>query len=213
MKQIALILFTLFAVSIFAQKKIDYLSAGNDLLNQNKPKEAEEIFKNGLKEEPDNLILKNQIALAQMDQKENNKAQKTLDEILKKDSLNVASLWYSGINNYSRETPNFVQAIKYFEKAYPLIDKSSKQYYAVNYYIGNAYRNLLFSEGLSYQEVDRMLETLNMYTELQPNATDYAQTKQLIEKIKTSRPPKNVIKWVITTEQNASKIIKKSLKE
>ncbi|MNK25776.1 hypothetical protein D3C87_441030 [compost metagenome] len=213
MKQIALVLFTLFSVSVFAQEKIDYLSAGNDLLNQNKPKEAEKIFKNGLKKEPNNLILKNQIALAQMDQKENKKAQKTLDEILKNDSLNVASLWYSGINNYSRETPNFIEAIKHFEKAYPLIGKSSKQYYAVNYYIGNAYRNLLFSEGLSYQEVDRMLETLNIYTDLQPNAPDYASTKQLIEKIETNRPPKNVKKWVISNGQNATKIIKKSLKE
>ena len=212
MKTLLVIFNIFFSIFIFGQENIDYLNEGNNLLNQNKPEEAEKVFKKGLEKEPENKILKSQIALVQMNQNKNDEAQKTLNEILKIDSTDVATLWYSGVNNFTNKTPKFRDAIKFFEKAYPNINKNSPQFFAINYFIGNSYRKLLYSEGLSYDEVSRMLETLKIYTELQPNAEDYETTKKFIEKIETNRMPKNVKKWVITTEENADKIIKENLK-
>ena len=212
MKQLIGIIFTIFSLTIFAQEKVDYLNDGNRLLNENKPKEAEFLFKKGLETDKNNLILKNQIALAQINQNKNEEAQQTLNEILKTDSLNTASLWYSGINNYLSKPANFKEAIKYFEKVYPAIDKNSGQFFGVNYFIGNSYRKLLYSEGLSYNEVSRMLETLKLYTQLQPNADDSEETNKFIAKIEANRAPQNVEKWIITTEQNAGKILKENIK-
>ena len=212
MKTLLVIFFTILSSNIFSQEVNEFLSQGNNLLNQNKPQEAEIVLKKGLEKYPENLILKSQVALSQMNQNKNEEAQNTLNEILKKDSTNIASLWYSGVNNYLRKPAKFSEAIKYFEKAYPNIDKNSPQFFAINYFIGDSYKKLLYSEGLSYDEVSRMLETLKLYTDLQPNAEDYQITKQFIEKIEKNRMPKNVKKWVITTEQNAEKIIKENLK-
>ncbi|MDY3549002.1 tetratricopeptide repeat protein [Riemerella anatipestifer] len=204
--------FLTISLTIFAQENIDYLNEGNNLLNQNKPDEAELIFNKGLEKNPENLVLKSQVALAQMNQQKFSDAQETLNQILKADSSNIAALWYSGVNNYIQKPPKLREAIKYFELAYPLIDKNSGQYFGVNYFIGNSYKFLLYKEGLSYGEVDRMLETLKLYTKLQPNADDTELTANFIAKVEKLRPPKNVEKWIITTEKNASKVLKENLK-
>ena len=212
MKQILVIIFTIFSTIISAQENTDFLMEGNNLLNQNKPKDAELIFKKGIEKNPNDLILKNQLALSQINQKENLKAQETLNEILESDSLNVASLWYSGINNYTQKPANVEEAIKYFEKVYPLLNKNSGQFFGLNYFIGNSYRTLLYTKGLSYDEVSRMLETLKIYTDLQPEADDYKSTKEFITKIEQNRAPKNVKKWIITTQENAEKVLQENMK-
>lgn len=203
MKQILGIFTLIFGSFLYAQQNVDYLKVGNDFLNQNKLEEAENIFRIGLDKNPGNVILMNQLSLSLINQKENYKAQEILDKIIKSDSLNIGALWYSGINNYLRKPPRLTEAIKYFEKAYPLIDKNSGQYFGVNFFIGNSYKILLYSDGLNYDEVSRMLETLRIYTELQPDADDYGSTKLFIEKIEKNRMPRNVKKWIITNQINS----------
>lgn len=210
MKKILLLL--LFSSGLaFSQ---NYLDEGNNLLSENRFVEAEQVFKKALNQEPDNLIFKSQLALALIDQNKNDQAEKVIVEILKVDPLFTAALWYGGINNFSRNRPDFRKAISYFEKSYSLIDKSSGQYFAVNFFIGKSYRNLLYQEGLSYDEVSRMLETYKKYVELQPDAEDTDEIKKFIIKIEQSRPGKNVKRWAIaTTVQSADKMIKNELNE
>lgn len=211
MKKVFKLLLILSFQIIVAQS--DYFERGNSLLQQDKYEEAQKIFEIGLKENPENLMYKNQIALALINQGKNNDAEETIKEVLKVDSLNVAALWYGGLNNFMAKESNFKKAIMYFEKAYPLIDKSSGQFFGVNFFLGKSYQNLLYSEGISFEETDRMLETLEKYTELQPDAEDYKDTIKFINYIKEKRPPKNVKKWVIAnSEKKAEEIIKNELK-
>ncbi|PJJ67766.1 tetratricopeptide repeat protein [Chryseobacterium geocarposphaerae] len=189
----------------------NYLDNGNVLISENKFSEAENVFREGLKHEPDNLIFKSQLALTLIKQNKNDQAEKVIVEVLKKDPSFPAALWYGGINNFSKKKSDFRKAISYFEKSYNLIDKHSKQYFAVNFYLGKSYQNLLYTEGLSYDEVDRMIETYKKYIELQPDAENIINVKSFVEKIENNRPGRNVEKWVITTNPNVVEVIKKEL--
>jgi len=201
-----------FSQMIFAQK--NYLNEGNKLLSENKNAEAENIFREGIKSDNNNLIYKCQLALTLMNQKKNDEAETQIMQILSKDSLNVAALWYGGINNFTKQKPNFRKALVYFEKAFPLINKNSGQFFGVNYFIGSIYRNLLYTEGISYEETDRMLETYKEYLKLQPNAENANEINNFIIIIEKQRPPSNVKKWIIAqSEQKAEELIKEELKE
>jgi tetratricopeptide (TPR) repeat protein len=201
-----------FSHSAFCQDITVYLDEGNELISKSKFADAETTFRKGLKEDPENPILKSQLALALINQDKNDEAEKVIGEILVRQPEFTAALWYGGINNFSKSKPDFRKAIDYFEKAYNLIDPNSPQYFAVNYYVGRSYRKLLYSEGLTYQEVDRMLETYKKYLELQPNAEDSIDAKSFIKKVEEKRPGKNVGKWIITTQQNIEEMINKTTK-
>ncbi|WLD22990.1 tetratricopeptide repeat protein [Flavobacterium dauae] len=211
MKKVILLLLIIFSQLSFGQE--NFLEKGNTLMQQGKHEEAQEIFENALKEDPQNLLYKNQIALALINQRKNDEAEIIIQEVLKIDSLNVASLWYGGINNFMAENGSFKKAVNYFEKAYDLIDKNSSQFFAVNYFIGKSYRNLLYSEGINYEETNRMLETYKKYMELQPNADDVQEIINFIKYIEEKRPPKNVQKWILTNSTKAEQLIKKQLDE
>ena len=211
MKKI-LILLLIISQSIFSQ--INYLNEGNKFLNENKNLEAEKIFRDGIKSDSLNLTYKCQLALSLINQKKNNEAELEIQKVLKKDSLNIGALWYGGINNFKSENNNFRKSVSYFEKASKLINKNSPQYFAVNYFIGKCYKNLLYTEGISYEETSRMLETYKEYIKLQPNAADVNEIKKFIEKIELKRPPANVKKWVIAkSEEKATELIKQEIEE
>lgn len=197
---------------VFSQNSSAYLDQGDKLISENKFSEAENVYQKGLKDDPDNLILKSQLALALLSQDKNDDAEIVIGEILSKKPDFTAALWYGGINNFSKKEPDFRKAISYFEKAYDLIDKNSGQYFGVNYYIGRSYRKLLYREGLTYNEVDRMLKTYKKYVELQPNAEDIGNTKNFIKKVEEKRPGKNVGKWIITSQQNVEELLNKTNK-
>ncbi len=212
MKSIYLLVFIALTQISFAQT--NYFDNGNQLLQEKKFEEAQKMFEAGLQQEPDNIHYKNQIALSLIKQGKNKEAENILEQILETDSLNVATLWYSGLNNFTDKDGNFRKAIYYFEKAYPLIDKNSVQYFAVNFFIGKSYQNLLYSEGITYDETSRILETFKLYTELQPNAEDYQLTADFINYIEDIRPPSNVEKWnIANSEEKAMEILKQELKE
>jgi tetratricopeptide (TPR) repeat protein len=202
-----IILFLIISFNAFGQ--IDYLSEGNKYLNQNKNVEAEKLFREAIKSDNNNLIFKCQLALSLINQKKHSEAETEISEVLVKDSLNVAALWYGGINNFQNK--DFKKSVHYFEKAFPKINKNSPQYSAINFYIGKNYSNLLYSDGLSYYETDRMLETYKEYIKLQPNGEEIPDLESFVIKIKKQRPPKNVLKWTITTEENLNEMIEKQV--
>ncbi|WP_027385737.1 tetratricopeptide repeat protein [Chryseobacterium gregarium] len=199
----------LFSNQVFSQSSSAYLDQGDGYIAENKFSQAENVFRKGLKEDPNNLILKSQLALALLSQDKNDDAEIVIGEILSEKPDFTAALWYGGINNFSKKEPDFRKAIYYFEKAYDLIDKKSDQYFGINYYIARSYRKLLYREGLTYTEVDRMLETYKKYVDLQPNAEDANDAKNFIKKVKEKRPGKNVGRWIITSQQNVEDLIRK----
>jgi Tfp pilus assembly protein PilF len=207
---IVLILFSNLAFSQSSSGS-EYLDQGNKYISENKFSEAENVFRKGLKEDSDNLILKSQLALALLSQDKNDDAEVVIGEILSKKPEFTAAFWYGGINNFSKKEPDFRKAIYYFEKAYSQIDENSDQYFRVNYYIARSYRKLLYLEGLTYNEVNRMLETYKKYVELQPDAEDIDDAKNFVKKVEEKRPDKNVGKWIIASQQNIEDLIRKSI--
>lgn len=189
----------------FAQR--NYLNEGNTLLSQDKNKEAEELFKEAIKSEKDNLVYQTQLGLSLINQGKYKEAEKQLNKVLAKEPNNTGALWYSGINNFQNAN-NFRKAIQYFEKAYPLIAPSSPQFFAVNFYIGKSYRNLLYTEGLTYDETSRMLETSKEYVKLQPDATDASQFTAFIKYVEENRFPPNVKIWRVINENNLNELTK-----
>jgi hypothetical protein len=62
--------------------------------------------------------------------------------------------------------------------------------------IGKAYSNLLITEGLTYDEVDRMFACYEEYLRLQPDAKDSKEIRAYIDRKKKRRPGRNVAKWM-----------------
>lgn len=119
-----------------------------------------------------------------------------LDKFLTADSTDVGTLMFAGINSFSDKNPDLRTAIKYFEKALPLLKETQAQFYSANWYIGRSYQILLQSDGLTYNEVSRMLDCYSTYLRLQPKADDAAKISSYIQHIKEIRPPDNVKKWI-----------------
>jgi len=176
----------------FGQDK--YLDDGNKYLNSGEFDKAEKTFRVGIESDSTNLIYQCQLGLTLIQQKKYSDAEIILDKILKTDSNNVAAIWYSGIGNFKNGQDK--KAILRFEKALTLLDKSSGQYYSANWFIGKSYSILLKTDGLSYQETDRMFECYEEYLRLQPNANDAAQIREYVDLKKKRRPTSNVLKWV-----------------
>jgi len=194
----------------FAQQ--DFFKEGNDQLSKKNYKEAEILFRKAAESDNNNnLMFKAQLALSLIEQGKSSEAEKEIQNILKVDPDFTAALWYGGINSF-QNMKDFRKSVLYFEKAYPLISKQSPQYFAVNFFVGKNYRNLLQTEGLTYSEVDRMIYTLEEYVRLQPNAEDANEITSYIERVKKNRPPSNVKIWAFTNEKNAQKIIDKEVK-
>lgn len=198
MKELGLTIL-LFVFSHFSFGQSNFLERGNEELNKNDFIAAEQTFREAIKYDSANLIYQNQLALSLIKQKKHKDAQKILDKILLKDSNNIGALWYAGVNDYL-EKSNLRRAIKYFEKVSPLLNETQGQYFSANWFIGKSYEILLQTEGLSYNEVSRMLECYSTYLRLQPNADDVVKISSYVQHIKSIRPPKNVEKWLNVTQ-------------
>jgi len=179
-------------LTTFGQDK--YLNDGNKFLNNGEFDKAEKTFREGIEYDSTNLIYQCQLGLTLIQQKKYSDAEAILDKILKIDSNNVAAIWYSGVGNFKNGQDR--KAIIRFEKALTLLDKGSGQYYSANWFIGKSYSILLKTDGLSYQETDRMFECYEEYLRLQPNADDAAQIREYVDRKKKRRPTSNVLKWV-----------------
>jgi tetratricopeptide (TPR) repeat protein len=194
MKKIIFLKLLFFALLFATYGQDNYLESGNKFLNNGEFDKAEKIFREGIKSDSSNLVYQCQLGLTLIQQKKYTDAKITLDKILEKDSSNVAAIWYSGIGNFKNE--QYKEAITHFEKALSVFDKNSGQYYTANWFIGKSYSTLLKTDGLSYQETDRMFECYEEYLRLQPNANDAAKIREYVNRKKKRRPPSNVLKWM-----------------
>ena len=174
----------------------DYMNKGNQQLGDEDFVGAEQTFREAIKSDSSNLIYQNQLALSLIKQKKHVEAQKFLDKVLTVDSNNIGALWYAGTNNYLDKSADLRTAIKYFEKVLPLLKETQGQYYSANWFIGRSYQVLLQSDGLTYDEVSRMLQCYETYVRLQPNANDAAKISAYVQHIKGIRPSDNVKKWI-----------------
>ena len=190
---ITILLFILVQIT-FGQT--NYIDKGNQQLSNEDFAGAEQTFREAIKSDSTNLIYHNQLAFSLIRQKKHGEAQKILDQILAVDSTNIGALWYAGTNNFMDEKSDLRKAVRYFEKVLPLFEETQGQYYSANWFIGRSYQLLLQSDGLTYDEVSRMLECYTTYVRLQPNADDAAKISNYVGHIKKIRAPANVKKWI-----------------
>lgn len=178
--------------SVFGQE--NYLDNGNAFLNKGDFDGAEKVFRAGIKDDPNNLILQCQLGLTLIQKGKYADAEVILAKVLEKEPDNIGAHWYSGIGSYKNAQDK--KSIEHFERVLPLLDKSSGQYFAANWFIGKSYSNLLKTEGLTYTETDRMFECFEEYLRLQPNAQDNKEVREYVDRKRKRRPSDNVQKWI-----------------
>ncbi|MGC3946401.1 MAG: tetratricopeptide repeat protein [Chryseolinea sp.] len=191
----ALLIFVLTATSlctVYGQS--DYLDKGNTLLNNGDFEGAEKIFRDGIKADSNDLILQCQLGLTLIQMKKYDDAESILNKVLEKEPNHVGGNWYAGVGNYKNAKDR--KAIEHFETVLPLLTKSSGQYFSANWFIGKSYSHLLRTEGLTYNETDRMLECFEEYLRLQSNAKDSNEIREYVDRKKKRRPSANVEKWI-----------------
>lgn len=194
MRQLTLTTFLFLTTVLTTFGQDTYLDKGNSYLNNEQYDKAEQTFREAIKSDTTNLIYQCQLGLTLIQAKKYADGEQVLDKVLKTDPNNVAAIWYSGIGNFYNAQDR--QAINRFEKALTLLDKKSGQYYSANWFIGKCYSNLLKTDGLTYNETDRMFECYEEYLRLQPNAKDAEQIREYVERKKKRRPSSNVKVWV-----------------
>lgn len=195
MKQLLLTI-SLFIIVRFSFGQTNYLDKGNQQLNDKDYAAAEQTFREAIKSDSSNLIYHNQLALALLDQKKYAEAQKSIDKVLSIDSTNVGALWYGGMNNFLDENADLRKAIEYFEMTLSLLKETQAQFYSANWFIGRSYEILLQTDGLTYNEVTKMLDCYTTYIRLKPLADDAATITAFVKHIKEIRPSDNVEKWI-----------------
>jgi tetratricopeptide (TPR) repeat protein len=196
MKRFCLVAFLALKFTNPSFSQVNYLEIGNQYLNDEKYSEAEKTFIAAIGSDSNNLVYQCQLALSLIEQDKHKEAQKVIDHVLLKDSNNVGALWYGGMNNFQDKKGDLRIAVFYFEKAMPHLNEKQGQYYSANWFIGRSYQILLQSDGLTYNEVSRMLECYSIYLRLQPNADDASKIAAFVKHIKEIRPSDNVKKWV-----------------
>jgi len=190
-----LLIFALVVITVTAANgQKNYLDKRNALLNEGDFNRAEKVFRQGIKNNPNDLILKCQLGLTLIEKEKFDDAELVLDEVLKIDSDNIGAHWYSGIGNFKNAKDR--KAVEHFEKVIPMLDQSSGQYYSANWFIGKSYSNLLKTEGLTFTETDRMIACYEEYLRLQPNAQDSKAIREYVDRKKKRRPGDNVLKWI-----------------
>jgi tetratricopeptide (TPR) repeat protein len=190
-----LLIFTLTFISlltVFGQSS--YLNKGNSLLNNGDFDGAEKTFREGIKADPNDLVLQCQLGLTLIQKEKYADAELILTKVLEKEPDNIGANWYSGIGNFKNAKDK--KAIENFERVLPLLDKSSGQYFSANWFIGKCYSNLLRTEGLTYMETDRMFMCYEEYLRLQSNAKDSNEIREYVDRKKKRRPSDNVKKWI-----------------
>jgi len=171
-----------------------YLDRGNAFLNEGDFDRAEKVFRQGIKNNPNDLILKCQLGLTLIEKEKYDDAELVLAEVLRIDADNIGAHWYSGIGNFKSAQDR--KAVEHFERVIPMLDQSSGQYYSANWFIGKSYSDLLRTEGLTYAETDRMIACYEEYLRLQPNAQDSKSIREYVDRKKKRRPSDNVQKWI-----------------
>src|SRR6186713_2384005 len=130
-----LLIFTLIFVNLWTVfGQASYLEKGNSFLNNGDFDGAEKAFREGIKADPNDLILQCQLGLTLIQKGRYEDAELLLKKVLEKDPDNIGANWYSGIGNYKNAKDR--KAIEHFERVLLLLDKSKGQYFSANWFIG-----------------------------------------------------------------------------
>jgi len=184
----------LLMISSLGYAQTDILEEGEKLFGAGQFQQAEQLFRDGLSQEPDNLNYLSQLGVCLIQQKKYQEADVVLGNVLEKDNTNFSALWYSGVSRYS--TKQYESALSFFEQAMPLLPKTSPQYPSAYWFVGKSLSGMLKTTGITSAQADKMFESFEEYLKLQPNAQDAAKISAFLEAAKSNRPATIADKWI-----------------
>jgi len=184
----------LLMISSLGYAQTDILEEGEKLFGAGQFQQAEQLFRDGLSQEPDNLNYLSQLGVCLIQQKKYQEADVVLGNVLEKDNTNFSALWYSGVCRYS--TKQYESALSFFEQAMPLLPKTSPQYPSAYWFVGKSLSGMLKTTGITSAQADKMFESFEEYLKLQPNAQDAAKISAFLEAAKSNRPATIADKWI-----------------
>ncbi len=185
------IAFTTTCYSVFAQS--EELEKGNQLLDADKYEQAEAVYRDALQKYPETTPLQTQLAFALVQQKKYREAEEIILTVLNKEPLDMPANWYGGVMYFYREMPR--KALPRFEKTMRLLKPEMGQYASACWFIGKCYENLLYTEGITQKETKRMIEVLEFFLQVRPNAVEAKEVKEFLDKVEEQRPPEIQTLW------------------
>lgn len=197
---ITLLFFSAFLPSTYAEgtapdsTETDYLAVGNQYLEKQEFKKAEEAFRLGLKKNPEQPGFRSQIALALIEQQRFDEAEKELNWVLERNPNDVGASWYLGLSRYN--SGKYPSALVAFWTTRALISKEHPQYFLSNWYIGACYQKKLYIAGLTQEEIDAMVKAFRIYLEFGQDPEERAKIEKFLAWVKENRPPENISHWM-----------------
>ena len=209
---LALVLVLSVNVPATAQVQARYLDRGNDLIAAGDYAGAERIFRDALVTEPHNRVFRAQLALCLVQQRRHAEADRELELVLARYSDDLAASWYLALNRYLDR--RYREAAGRFQELLPRLERSA-QYPTAHWFIASSLRALLYANsvteiakaiteqsggrqsGLSYAEVDTMLDAYRRYVDLEPQAADRAAIEEFVAWVAKNRPGANASRWVV----------------
>lgn len=166
------------------------LEKGNKFLWDGNYLAAEEVFTRALRLDSNNVEYQSQLAFSLIFQHLHEDAQEYIDKILLKDPKNGKVVFYGGLNSFMNGSGDLRTAIKYFERAQGLFDmeKETNQYFTSTLYIGKSYRELLKKDGLSFDEISRMVERYSVFVRFNPKHEEAEEISKFLLQVKERRP-------------------------
>ena len=180
------------------------LDLGNELMAQGRMEEARAAFRRGIEAGGDPLIFQAQVALTYIEEDRPAEAKRVLAPMVRDYPREAGINWYWAIATFTQgDDPR--GAIKAFVHAKCLIPEGSPQHVAADWFIGDAYRQLLTTEGLLQADIDRMFAAYQRFIDASP--PEDPEIQQLViqlELIRAQRPPPNVARWALVPDPAAA---------
>lgn len=175
----------------------DYFKEGNFLLQRGRPDRAEVRFRLGLAADPARAVdYESQIALSLLQQGEFEAAERILEPLLVQYPNNPAVAWYWGLSAFFSQ--NYAQAISRLDAAIPILEAAGQpgQIYSSRYFISESYWELLGKTGLTFSQVEAMIDALDYYVTHAPRDEQAPTSEERLRWLRENRPSENVERWV-----------------
>ena len=174
------------------------LDEGNRLLESGKFTDAERVFRTGTEQYPNHRTFKTQLAYSLIQQKRYDEAEELLFAVIKEYPTDMPANWYAGVLFFYREQNR--SAITRFEKAIMQLRPGMGQFASACWFIGRCYQNMLFTEGITQKETDRMFEVYDTFLELRPDSPEADEIRTFLEEYKPRRPEEEGNLWLEIVE-------------
>jgi tetratricopeptide (TPR) repeat protein len=157
-------------------------------------REAEEIYRSLLKQNPDDISVKQLLSHALINEKKFLEADSLLRRLVEADSNNAGNYWYQGISamNQKQDSLAIVLYKTHIRKSEDKPNQKTKAWL----FIGSAYRRLMQDSGINRTQFDDMLYHYKRYLVLNPYDPFATEIQKFIETVTPKRPEENgVLRW------------------